>query len=199
MADRRATFGPVILLGLASAALAAVAGNKPWFDPSLPEDLAGAEAIVARPEVATLQESPLAGALALVVLAGWGVVLATRGRFRRAVAGLSALAGAAFAVTVVSAPWTMQEPLADEVARLTGADEVRTGMTWGWWAALVAGALVLLTTVVAARLVPTWPEMGARYDAPTGAGRAGDVGTDQPSEDNLDIWKALDEGRDPTA
>ena len=46
-------------------------------------------------------------------------------------------------------------------------------------------------------LVPRWPEMGTRYDAPTGAGAA-DAHDAAPKE-NIDIWKALDEGRDPTA
>ena len=62
---------------------------------------------------------------------------------------------------------------------------------------------MLASTVLALRLVRTWPEMGSRYDAPTGA-RGGDgtdpaeAPADHPTE-NIDIWKALDEGRDPTA
>jgi hypothetical protein len=37
--------------------------------------------------------------------------------------------------------------------------------------------------------------MGTKYDAP---GAQAERASEQPS-DNLDIWKALDEGRDPTA
>ncbi len=45
--------------------------------------------------------------------------------------------------------------------------------------------------------MPRWPEMGTRYDAPTGAGAA--HAHDAGPKENIDIWKALDEGRDPTA
>ena len=56
----------------------------------------------------------------------------------------------------------------------------------------VAAVGCVLTTLLAVRLVPAWPEMGRRYDAPPGR-RA-------PAEPqgNLEIWKALDEGHDPT-
>jgi len=37
--------------------------------------------------------------------------------------------------------------------------------------------------------------MGSRYDAP---GAAGSADRPEEPESNLDIWKALDEGRDPT-
>ena len=42
-----------------------------------------------------------------------------------------------------------------------------------------------------------WPEMGSRYDAP---GAAAATAAGPPEEQtSLDLWKALDEGRDPTA
>jgi hypothetical protein len=46
--------------------------------------------------------------------------------------------------------------------------------------------------------------MGTRYDAPTGtdpgAGPgAAESSTGEVPRENIDIWKALDEGRDPTA
>ena len=68
----------------------------------------------------------------------------------------------------------------------------------GWyWVAALALSLTVLTTVVAVRLVPGWPEMGRRYDAPAHAAGAP---TAAPEErENLDLWKAMDEGRDPTA
>jgi Tryptophan-associated transmembrane protein (Trp_oprn_chp) len=44
---------------------------------------------------------------------------------------------------------------------------------------------------------PDWPEMGTRYDAP---GSAPPPPVAPPEEQsNLDLWKALDEGHDPTA
>ena len=69
------------------------------------------------------------------------------------------------------------------------------GLVVGVLAIALCALLVLATTVLALRLVRTWPEMGSRYDSPTGAR---ETTTEQPTE-NIDIWKALDEGRDPTA
>ena len=45
--------------------------------------------------------------------------------------------------------------------------------------------------------MPGWPEMGRRYDAPADATaeRAAPLPEEQ---ENLDLWKAMDEGRDPT-
>ncbi len=52
-------------------------------------------------------------------------------------------------------------------------------------------------TALAVRWVRHWPEMGSRYDAPGAAAET----AEPPPEDrsNLDLWKAMDEGRDPTA
>ena len=72
---------------------------------------------------------------------------------------------------------------------------ILVGLTGWYWLAVVSAFLVLASTVLALRLVRTWPEMGSRYDAPAGPTA---TPADQPTE-NIDIWKALDEGRDPTA
>jgi uncharacterized membrane protein (TIGR02234 family) len=142
--------------------------------------------------------SPLGTALAFVVLACWGVLLVTRGRFRRGVAALAVLTALGYAATVAWAPSNLPDHLAEQVRRRTGTTLDDTAITGWFWLAVVAGVLVLASTVLALRLVRTWPEMGTRYDAPTGAPAAG---TDDavPPTDNIDIWKALDEGRDPTA
>ena len=70
-----------------------------------------------------------------------------------------------------------------------------TGMT-AWYAAALAGALVsVAATLAAVRLVPAWPEMGSRYDAP---GAPAPARSDAAVEPDRDLWHALDEGRDPT-
>ncbi len=195
----RRTFGPVVALGLASGALAAWAASKPWVD-GTGADSAPGMASTAWGEIAT---SPLGTALAFVVLACWGVLLVTRGRFRRAVAALAVVAGIGYAATVVWAPFTLPDHVVEQVRRRTGLTLDDTSLTGWYWLAVVAALLVLASTVLALRLVRTWPEMGSRYDAPTGA-RGGDstdpteAPADHPTE-NIDIWKALDEGRDPTA
>jgi uncharacterized membrane protein (TIGR02234 family) len=187
----RRTFGPVVALGLASAALGAYAASKPWVAGTGAESTVGV-ASTAFDEIAS---SPLGTALAFVVLACWGVLLVTRGRFRRAVAGLAVLAALGYGATVAWAPFSLPDHLVEQVRVRTGGVLDETALTGWFWLAVVAALLVLASTVLGLRLVRTWPEMGSRYDSPAGAREAA---TEQPTE-NIDIWKALDEGRDPTA
>jgi hypothetical protein len=64
----------------------------------------------------------------------------------------------------------------------------------GWlWLALVGSVAALAAFGAAVRWSPSWPGMARRYDAPGGRSAAGEPST------NLEIWKAIDEGHDPTA
>ncbi|WP_299929889.1 Trp biosynthesis-associated membrane protein [uncultured Nocardioides sp.] len=195
----RRTFGPVVLLGVGSAALAAWTASKPWVDGTGADSAPG----MASTSWGEIASSPLGTALAFVVLACWGVLLVTRGRFRRAIAGLAVLAALGYVATVAWAPFSLPDHLVEQVRRRTGMTLDDTSLTGWYWLACVAALLVLASTVLALRLVRTWPEMGTRYDAPTGGRAAGDAdATQAPSDrptDNIDIWKALDDGRDPTA
>jgi uncharacterized membrane protein len=200
---RRSSFGPVVLLGLATAALAAVAGNKPWTEAhpptgscnpaDLPPGIAWAD---------FAQRSPLAGALALVLLAAWGVLLVTRGRVRRAMAGLAALAAAGFFATAVEASRSLRDLTRQKVAERIGdlpapCNHARVWMTDSWWnTALVVGLVALAVAVAAVLLAPSWPEMGSKYDAPSADGRPTAVPLEEQS--SVDLWKALDAGHDPT-
>jgi uncharacterized membrane protein (TIGR02234 family) len=198
----RKTFGPVVLVGLASAGAVAVAGGKAWVaGTSGSYSTAGedAQAVASGLSTQGASESPLALALALVVLACWGVVLVTRGRFRRVVAVLALVASLGMMAATVEALWSLPPKLADAMQAVSGSDESTTSFTSWYFVALVAGVLCVATTLAAVRLVPTWPEMGSQYDAPTGAGGASGEATGEVPSDNIDIWKALDEGRDPTA
>src|SRR4051794_40604755 len=89
MAERSRSYGPTVLVGLAGATLAAVAAARDWARAS--GSAAGVDVAAAVKGSAT---TPLAVALALVALAAWGVVLVLRGRPRRAVAVVGALASA---------------------------------------------------------------------------------------------------------
>ncbi len=199
----RGSFGPLVLLGLASGALAAYAGSKPWVTADGTEDVVGGP----RADWAHLTSSPLSTALAFVVLACWGVLLVTRGRFRRGVAALAVVAAVGNAATVALSPGGLAERLRDEVELQTGTTVEGTALTGWFWLAAVAAGLVLLSAALALRLAPTWPEMGTRYDAPTTARTtapgavptAEDTSAAPAPTENIDIWKALDEGRDPTA
>jgi hypothetical protein len=181
---RRRTFGPVVLVGLASAGLTTLAGHKPWVTFGH-QGVASTGGGLGRPEVE---------ALGLVALAAWGVLLVTRGRVRRALAVLTALAGvvaAALAVhglidfRTVTIGWFSYDDAPPTMHR----------SVWGWIA--IGGAvLTTLAATAAFRLAPGWPEMGRRYDRPAGV-PAPVVPLEEQS--SIDVWKAFDAGHDPTA
>jgi uncharacterized membrane protein (TIGR02234 family) len=194
---RRQTFGPVVGVGVAAAALAAVAGHQPWASGTASGRFGELSATVEAGRV------PAANALALVVLACWGVLLVTRGRVRRVVAVLGVLAALALTATFVVGFGAAPEQVRDAYAQL-GVSDPDVSRTGWYWVAGVATLLTLLTTLAAVRLVPGWPEMGRRYDAPAAAEVAATAGAGVPAtppeeRENLDLWKAMDEGRDPTA
>ncbi len=191
MADRRSTFGPTVLLGLASAGLVAIAGNQAWAEA---EEGQGVGEQVASVSVAVGEaKAPLATALALVVLAAWGVLLVTRGRFRRVIGWLLAVAAVGLLAAVLAAVVAAPDVGADAYEPF-GVTDVDVHRTAWCWLALVGAMLALGAAVVAVRDVGRWPQMGRRYDAP-GAAEA----EPEPEErSSIDLWKAMDEGRDPT-
>ncbi|MCR6031999.1 hypothetical protein GGQ22_11130 [Nocardioides sp. zg-579] len=191
--DRRKTFGPVVLAGLAGGTLAAVGGSRPWAEAGSD----GGAAALAGYAVSDAGEMPAATAAALVVLACWGVVLVTRRRVRRAVALLGAVAALGLVVAVV-AGWssTVEDVQAVYAGSGVEPDITRTA----WYAASALGAvLTLVASVLAVRLAPAWPEMGSRYDAPAGGPAAPAKAVAPEDASNIELWKAMDEGHDPTA
>ena len=195
----RRTFAPVVLLGLAAGTLTAVAGTRPGVD-VVGDPGSGVTASVGLGGPEAAYDLPLVTSLALVALAAWGVVLVTRGRVRRVVVAVSLL-GSLGALVAALAAWGS---LPDELR--TALEQVGAGDTdvtrTGWYAAAVVGSLLLvLASGAALRLVPHWPEMGSRYDAPTGqAAGARPAAPTRPVEElsGLDLWRAIDEGHDPT-
>jgi hypothetical protein len=175
-AGARRAFWPTVLLGAAGAGLAAYAGAHHWITLDPKQSFT--------PVQQTGLDSPATTALALVALAAWGVFLVTRGRVRRGLAVLAAIAALAPIPTI----WTTRHDLLAGHAGSTGN---------GWpWVALVGCVVALAAAVVAVLKAPQWPEMGSRYDAPTDAVVAHRPVQEQSS---LDLWKSLDEGQDPTA
>lgn len=200
MSPRR-TFGPTVLVGLGSAALAAVAASKPWALPGQPGEQATTLVVPGR---GLEQESPLAVALALLLLATWGVLLVTRGRVRRVLACFGVLVAVGLLVTTVEAWWSLQDAVRADLAELglrgeeLDAADAETTMS-GWYATtLVVTPLALLALVGAVLWCPRWPEMGSRYDAPGAHGADSATATPPGERSNLDLWKQLDEGHDPT-
>jgi uncharacterized membrane protein (TIGR02234 family) len=194
MPEPRATFVPVVGLGLASGILTAVASSRTWLDYDNQATRAAIDPVVADTGAG---EMPIAAALALVLLACWGVVLVIRGGVRRVVAILSCVAALGIVVAVVYA-WFLLPDQRPQPALLSESSSLN-GLSWtGWyWAAVVGSVLSVVTTAAAVRWVGHWPEMGSRFDAPGGAGASG---AEAPPEDpsSLDLWKSIDEGRDPT-
>ena len=184
---RDRSFAPAVLAGLAGAALAAVAGSRDWA--STRGDAAG---IRVEASVSGAESQPLVPALALVALAAWGVVLVLRGRPRRLVAVIGLAASVAAAAAVALAFDSVQDDaVAAAMARGASGDTFITGLT-GWYVAAGVGALVTATAFAVAVLrSPRWPAMGAKYDAPA-------VRAEAPQGEE-DMWRALDEGRDPTS
>lgn len=172
-------FVPTTLAGLVGGVATAVLSGKPLARSAAP----GAEVEVAT--LGTLTSLPLAQALALVALAAWGVLLVSRGAVRRAVAVLASLAMLGVVFTLVRGPWVLRDQVGRGLRDL-GVSDPQVHLTASYWMALVAALVCLTASVLAVVVVSGWPEMGRRYDAP------GD------REEPGDLWREIDEGRDPT-
>ena len=125
----------------------------------------------ALPDVATsgADVAPVVLSLALVALAAWGTVLVLRLGGRRVVAVIGLCASVGAAVGAL----------------------LHTGDAHGTGWPVVAGVAALLSAAgfcVALVQARRWPEMSRRYDAPA----------EQKAQTDTDLWRALDEGRDPT-
>lgn len=190
--------GPTVVGGLAGAGLAAVASAQVW---------GRAEATVPAVRVVEARGSdvaPLALPLALVALAAWGAVLVLRRRGRRVVSAIGLAAAAGVAVTVALRIGSVDTTARDLVTGGASRGDVSTDVTSWPYAAVVGAAVSAVLFVLAWRSAPAWPEMSSRYDAPVGDRAPGtEAGTSPPATPEEatpgELWKALDEGRDPTA
>jgi uncharacterized membrane protein (TIGR02234 family) len=198
---KRRTFAPVVLGGLGATGLAALAGHQQML--RVPADDLEKLGLVSAAGADIAEVGfPLAGALSLVALACWGVLLVARGGFRQVMAAVAALsAGGVFAVLIVGG-FLQNDDAATDIADQLGvpllADRPPLDATPWFWLGLLASVVSVAAAVSAVWLAPAWPEMGKRYDAPsTGRGKSSD---DTPAEErtSLDLWKSMDEGDDPT-
>lgn len=192
----RSTFGPVVLFGLASAVLVAVTGAKPWAAHDATRNGSPGNVSLLHSDVGTM---PLAGALGLLLLAAWGVLLVTRGKVRRALAVVTLVVSLGLLACVVVGAFTVPGDVRQVYSELARQGFTLDVHLTGWfWAAAVGAVLSVAATLLAVRLTPAWPEMGARYDAPGVSGAKPPPTTDDTDTTNLDLWKAIDEGDDPT-
>lgn len=183
--EGRRWFAPTVLLGIAGTGLDALAGAKPW---AAPDGNAGST-LVDR----SGGHVPLAAALGLAGLAGWGVLLVTRGLVRRLVAFLAVVVAVALVATAVVGRSSSLDSARHATVDL-GRTPTGAHTTWWWFVALAAGVVALAASAYAVRFVSSWPEMGSRYDAPSSRPES-----DDPSQmEDVDLWRAIDQGRDPT-
>lgn len=187
---------PTVAAGLAGAGLVALAGSKAWVTPT--GDSADGEIADLIKAAAESSGSSASTALALVVLATWGVLLVTRGRFRQVIAWFGALVALILFVVVVAGWSVAHSQLVDRFETYGVADPDTSWTAWAYLAA-VGAAVALGAGLFALRGVRTWPEMGTRYDAPTSSAAAEDAAQPVEERSSIDIWKSLDEGEDPTA
>jgi uncharacterized membrane protein (TIGR02234 family) len=138
-------------------------------------------------------------AIALVALAGVVAVLATRGVIRRVVGGLVALAGAGLVwrAAVALSPMSAARARAlvrDRHATVSTAGVVPHVDVHAVWPALslVCGLFVLASGALTAWRGHRWQVMSARYEATPAAE------DDDQAKAAATLWRALDEGDDPT-
>lgn len=184
--------GPVVLGLLVVGAVALYAVTRTWLSatvatPGLPAD---------RVTVSGHDAAPVLVAIALVVAAGGLAVVAAGGWLRQLIgliiAGLSVLAAvAAYRVEAGGPP--LAEALTSSPAFVGSVPRQVDHQAWqtvAWLAFLMACVLGL----VVAGCSRSWPRLGRRYASPSEA-RGPVTGDDA---DPADVWKAFDEGRDPT-
>jgi uncharacterized membrane protein (TIGR02234 family) len=189
----RAGYGATVLVGLAASGLCAVAVARPWSRATATiRGLPPVDAAVDGADIA-----PVAAALVFVSLAGFGAVIATRGWVRR-VLGIVIVVCAAVVVVTAVIPGSSTGLLEDALSAKgwAGGDYDRSVTAWRVIAAASA-VVVMAAGVVVARFGGSWATMGARYDSPTGAPPSTREKDDRPQSEAA-MWRALDDGADPT-
>lgn len=202
-AARRRLYGPCVLAGILVGAVMLFAGSRTWAS----VEVAPPGMTVDDVEVTGAASVPLVSAMAFVVMAAAVAVLASGGWLRRAVGLLIVVAAGVAAVAVLMAGSAIDDAVRDAVVAspsMTGGVAERdafvdaAGQTVWRWIALAAALVGIAVGGAVVAYATAWPRMGSRYDAPTKPTRHE---TAKPADDRdaTDLWKALDEGDDPTA
>ena len=134
-------------------------------------------------ERVTGADTPVAGALSLVALAGVAAVLLVRTRARRAVGALLV----AVAVGMVAAYLAPADTLTYTVFAAGDATDVDLGRSPWAWLGVAGGVVAALGSLAVTARAGRWPEPRRRFEARAPARRR----TEDP-------WDALDRGEDPT-
>lgn len=191
------TFWPIVLTLAASGAVAWWVSRRTWgsssaLEASLPmidSGVVGADAV------------PLVTACALVVLAGALALTVTGRRGRAVISIITAVAAAVGLWTAATAHGAVERSVTRRLGELPGAahsaarDALEVDVSFWPWVAAAAFLVAVLGCAASLRWSRHWPTMSARYDAPGSSNATADTRT---QDDHGDVWKAFDEGKDPT-
>ncbi|MCW2830596.1 MAG: family rane protein [Aeromicrobium sp.] len=188
----RRLLAPVVLATLATGGLAFFAASRTWASARVAAEGLPTDSV----EVTGSDGTPLASALAVVVVASALAVLAASPRLRRGVGVFTALVALAAVWVIATGGDGVDRAVRDAIKEspsFTGASS-RAGIDRTAWhvVAMAAFALAAALGAVTARFGGRWPSMGSRYDAPAAHQ------SQATPESDTDFWKAMDEGRDPT-
>ena len=190
MSPRR-LYALVVLGTLAAGGLAFFAASRTWAHVRIATDGLPSDSV----DVTGGDAQPLVSALALVVVTAALAVLAASPRVRRVVGVFTVLVAVAAAAIVLLGGSSLDRAVDHAVEAspaYTGTgDHDFTTSVWKYVTVLGFVAAALLGGITA-KLGATWPTMSSRYDAPAARPAAA-----APQSDT-EMWKALDEGRDPT-
>ncbi len=191
--NARRLYAPTVLATLAAGGIAFFVAGRTWAEAEVKAPgLAAADVSVSGSDA-----QPLVSALAVVIVAASLAILAAGPRLRRFVGGLTILVAV---VGVVAVPRSGTNGLDDALTTAAEQSPAFTGpssigdIAYTHWdlVAIAAFVLALVLGVVTLRLGPRWPTMSSRYDAPAARPRPSDELSDS------DMWKAMDDGHDPT-
>jgi uncharacterized membrane protein (TIGR02234 family) len=182
MKSRALAFGCL----LAGGGLALIASAQPWWRAR------AAEGVVVK-ITGTQATGGLSQALAIVALAGTLLMLALRGNGRRILGALLLLVG----VGLVLAGGLRLQPSAgavrSQVREVSLADAFSLSATAWPWIFAFCGVLVAVGAAVTMITVSSWHTRSDRFQP--SLNRAVSSSSDDPAE----LWKAMDEGVDPTS
>jgi uncharacterized membrane protein (TIGR02234 family) len=187
----RRLYAPVVIALMAVGALALYAVTRTWLSASLATPGLPADQVT----VSGHDAAPVLVAVALVVAAG-GLAVVAAGGWLRQVIGLVIAALSVLAAVSAYRVDAAGEPLAEALKAspaFVGAMPPADRHVWQVAACLAFVAAAVLGLVVAA-VSRDWPRMGRRYASPAAVPPADPTDADDPAV----IWKAFDEGRDPT-
>lgn len=189
MSPARRSYALTVLVLVAAGGLTFWSLTRTWGSVLLEAPGLGQDRI----SVSGAESMPGVSAIGLVLLASALAVLAGSTRVRRVLGVLVVLVALACLGWVAFGSSAAVDSALDaavaESASFTGTNAPETVDGTGW--PLVTGAALLAAAAAGASIVwwaPRWPRMSSRYEAP--GARAADEETD--------MWKAFDEGRDPT-